>query len=90
MSTEKKLHSFFLSRWEPVLPVNTSLQLQIHYLGNDEKILSLEALKNIYELVATNLKKKGGERLYSKLPVSLPTFNTKDRVVIKKSFCWPF
>ena len=26
------------------------------YLGNDENILSMQALKNIYEMVAQNLK----------------------------------
>ena len=32
------------------------LPLTNRYLGNDENILSFEALKNMYQLVATNLK----------------------------------
>ena len=32
------------------------LQPQVRYLGNDENILSMQALKNIYEVVAQNLK----------------------------------
>ena len=32
------------------------LQPNVRYLGNDKNILSLEALKNIYQLVVTNLK----------------------------------
>ena len=32
------------------------LQPKVRYLGNDENILSLEALKNIYQFVVTNLK----------------------------------
>ena len=32
------------------------MQPKVRYLGNDENILSLEALKNIYQLVVTNLK----------------------------------
>ena len=43
-------------RREPLLPLNKLLQPKIRYLGNDENILSLEALKNIYQLVVTNLK----------------------------------
>ena len=39
------------------LPLNTLLQPKIRYLGDNENLLSLEALKNIYQLVAENLKK---------------------------------
>ena len=42
--------------WDPLLPLNKLLQPKIRYLGNDENILSLEALKNIYQLAVTNLK----------------------------------
>ena len=38
------------------LPLNKLLQPQVRYLGNDENILSMQALKNIYEMVAQNLK----------------------------------
>ena len=41
---------------DPLLPLNKLLQPKVRYLGNDENILSLEALKNIYQLVVTNLK----------------------------------
>ena len=41
---------------DPILPLNKLLQPKIRYLGNDENILSLETLKNLYELVATNLR----------------------------------
>ena len=41
--------------WDPLLPLNISFQPQIHYLGNDENILSLQALKNIQEFIATSL-----------------------------------
>ena len=40
----------------PILPLNKLLQPQVRYLGNDENILSMQALKNIYEMVAQNLK----------------------------------
>ena len=41
---------------DPLLPLTKLLKPKIRYLGNDENILSLEALKNMYQLVVTNLK----------------------------------
>ena len=41
---------------DPVLPLNTLLEPKVRYMGNDRNVLSLEALTNIYEIVATNLK----------------------------------
>ena len=40
---------------DPNVPLTNLLQPKIRYFGTDEKVLSLESLKNIYELVATNL-----------------------------------
>ena len=41
---------------DAILPLNKLIQPQIRYLGNDKNILSMQALKNIYEVVAQNLK----------------------------------
>ena len=41
---------------DPVLPLNTLLAPKMRYLGTDLNVLSLEALKNMFEIVATNLK----------------------------------
>ena len=41
---------------DPLLPLTKLLKPTIRYLGNDENILSLEALKNMYQLVITNLR----------------------------------
>ena len=41
---------------DPVLPLNTLLGLKMRYLGNDMNILLLEAMKNMFEIAATNLK----------------------------------
>ena len=41
---------------DPVLPLNTLLEPKLRYLGNDINILSLEAMKNMFEIAATNLK----------------------------------
>ena len=35
----------------PVLPLNTLLGPKMRYLGNDINILSLEAMKNMFEIV---------------------------------------
>ena len=41
---------------DPILPLNTLLGPKIRYLGNDINVLSLEAMENIFEIAATNLK----------------------------------
>ena len=41
---------------DPVLPLNTLLEPKIRYSGNDVNIPSLEAMKNMFEIAATNLK----------------------------------
>ena len=47
---------FLMYGRDSLLPSNKLLQPKVRYLGNDENILSLEALKNIYQLVVTTLK----------------------------------
>ena len=66
---------------DPLLPLNKLLQPNVRYLGNDENILSLEALKNTYQLLATNLKlarEKRQPNLYMN-----PKFKEGDLVLIK-------
>ena len=50
---------------DPRLPLNTLLQPKIRYLGDEENILSLEALQRIYLLVAENLR-LARERMHKK------------------------
>ena len=47
---------FLMFGRDPVLPLNMLLKPKLQYLGNDINILSLEAMKNMYEIAATNLK----------------------------------
>ena len=47
---------FLMFERDPVLPLNTLLEPKIRYMGNDINIISLEAMKNVYEITATNLK----------------------------------
>ena len=41
---------------DPLLPLTKLLRPKLQYLGNEESILSLQSLQNIYQLVVTNLK----------------------------------
>ena len=47
---------FLMFGRDPVLPLNTLLGPRMRSLGNDINILSLEAMKNMFEIAATNLK----------------------------------
>ena len=56
MNIQKKAHSFScLEETQFYLSIKL-LQPQVQYLGNDGNILSMQALKNICEVVAQNLK----------------------------------
>ena len=43
---------FLMFGRDPVLPLNTLLGPKMRYLGNDINILSLEAMKNMFEIVS--------------------------------------
>ena len=48
---------------DPILPLNTLLGPKVRYLGRECNVLSLEALKNMFVIAATNLRiarEKGG------------------------------
>ena len=47
---------FLMFGRDPVLPLNTLLGPKMRYLGNDINILSLEAMKNMFE-IATQISK---------------------------------
>ena len=47
---------FLMFGRDPLLPLTKLLKPKLRYLGNEESILSLESLQNIYQLVVTNLK----------------------------------
>ena len=66
---------------DPALPLNTLLWLKMRYLGKDINILSLEAMKNMFEIAVMNLK-LAWEKRNSK-DNSLPTkLQPGDRVLV--------
>ena len=74
---------------EALLHLNTLFKPAVRYLGNDENLLSLEALKNIYQLEAENLKKA---RHRSPHPTHPQThkIQPEDSVLIKDHTAGPF
>ena len=47
---------FLMFGRDPRLPLNEYLKPRLCYLGNDETIISLETMKDIYTMAAHNLK----------------------------------
>ena len=60
---------------DPRIPLNNLLRPRIRYLGTDETILSLQAMCNIYKMVAHNLNtaRKRLEKEATKFPTKVKT-----------------
>ena len=80
---------FLMFRRDPVLPLNTLLGPKIRYLGNDLNILSLKAMKNMFEIAATNLKmaREKGDPENNLLPTRL---QPGDTVLVQNHTKGPF
>ena len=67
----------------PCIPLNDLLRPRIRYLGSDETILSLQAMRNIYKMVAHNLKtaRKRLEKEATKFPTKV---KTEDLIMLKR------
>ena len=74
---------------DPVFPLNTLLGPKMRYLENDINILSLEAMKNMFEIVATNLKiaREKGDPKNNPLPTKL---QPGDTVLVQNHTKGPF
>ena len=80
---------FLMFGRDPVLPLNILLGPKMIYLGNDINILSLEAMKNMFEIAATNLKlaQEKGDPKDSPLPTKL---QPGDTVLVQNHTRGPF
>ena len=52
----RELPFFLMFARDPILPLNTLLNPKICYMGDIANMISLEAMKSIFELVVVNLK----------------------------------
>ena len=80
---------FLMFGRDPVLPLNTLLGPKMRYLGNDINILSLETMKNMFEIAATNLKiaQEKGDPENNPLPTKL---QPRDTVLVQNHTRGPF
>ena len=69
---------FLMFGRDPVLPLNTLLGPKMKYLGNHMNILLLEAMKNMFEIAATNLKmaQERGDPMSDPIPSKLQPGDT--------------
>ena len=75
---------FLMFGRDPRLPLNDFLRPKLRYLGNDEVIISLEAMKKIYKLAAQNLK-LARERMNKKKQQAKPTkLETGALIMVKR------
>ncbi|MCG8622081.1 MAG: DDE-type integrase/transposase/recombinase, partial [Proteobacteria bacterium] len=73
---------FLMFGRDPRIPLTEMFTPKIRYLGNDECVLSLEALTEIYHMVAQNLK-LARERMTKTTKVHPPTFTVGDMVLLR-------
>ena len=85
----KESRFFLMFGREARIPLNAMFQFQIRYLGNDENILSRQALKNMYQLVAENLQKARKRMAPANFPQTTK-LKTEDSVMIKSHTAGPF
>ena len=65
---------FIMFGHDPRLPLAEFFQHKLRYLGTDETVLSLQALRNMYLIITENLR-QARERSATPYPKSLPQFN---------------
>ena len=81
---------FLIFGRDPVLPLNLLLALWYRYMGNDTNLLSLEALKNMYQIAAENLMRARLLRLPTSHAYLSRTLQEGDMVLVKNHMVGPF
>ena len=80
---------FLMFARDSILPLNTLLPPKIRYMGNDHNIISLEAMKSMFELVTVNLKKARARKDSEHFP-DVTQLQEGDTVMIKNHTAKPF
>ena len=57
MNILERVHSSLCLVCDPRLPLTELFQHKLRYLGTDETVLSFQALRNMYLVIAENLRK---------------------------------
>ena len=73
---------FLMFARDPILPLNTLLEPRIRYMGNGVNMISLEAMKSIFELVAVSLKNARACKDPEHFP-EITKLHVRDTVMIK-------
>ena len=81
---------FLMFDRDPVLPLNSLLAPNYRYMGNNANLLSLDTLKNMYQIVAENLHKTRLCCLPSAHTTLSHTLQEGDLVLIKNHTAGPF
>ena len=89
IATQLESPFFLMFGRDPILSLNTLLEPKVRYLGNDINILSLEAMKNMFEIAATNLK-LAWERGDPKVKYLCNKIQPGDTVLIQNHIRGPF
>ena len=91
MPNEKPRESPFFLMFvrNPILPLNTLLTPKIRYMGNDANMISLEAMKSMFELVAVNLKNARSQKDPRQFP-NVTKLHVRDTVMVKNHKVKPF
>ena len=67
---------------DPIILLNSLLTPTPRYLGTNENIFSLEALQNMYQLIASNLEQAQGKR-DTKAPIPNRKLSEGDSILFK-------
>ena len=81
---------FLMFSRDPVLPLNSLLAPNYRYMGNNANLLSLDALKNMYQIAAENLHKARLHRLPLAHTTLSRTLQEGDLVLIRNHTAGPF